>query len=274
MCSLASSWLLTDWQDSVASDPEQAPRNWGHFAPKVSKLQGFLGIWSWAEAQELVQIWLSAFWRIRGAKSGLLNLSRSKVYLSVHIPNKHWKGEGWKRRWDVPVISCFLLNPFPHVSAWMLPIQYHPAPTQNSVGTWGRGITEAVGGLGWPGWADVSFFSSHNLCWRWSPPLACPPSGWGMIQSSWVGAPCWGQGLGKWKEEVRGAWDSVADEMGHRGWQQWICIMHLVLQVRLQVAWLVTIPQRQSRSFVLLPSGSNQQPVLPFKCMSQDSKDL
>lgn len=263
-------------------------RNRGHFTTHFLKLLGLLGIWSWAAVQELIQIWLSAFfWRNQGVPSLRFWTSVGVRSISKSIFNKHWTGEGWKQFWEVLMTSCFLLIPFPHLPAWMLQAGstvgtgWRGCCSYNSMQRTGRtvqgpgaeGLQKQLAGwtdlieLTLPSFPALTFAEGCHL-------LPVLPLGGGMLQSCWVGAPWARHGLREGKEELRGGWDSMADETRHRGWPQWICSMHLVLQVRLKVTWPVTVPHRQSRSFVLLPSGSNQPPVLFFKCMSQDSKAL
>lgn len=218
-----------------------------------------------------------------GAKSGLPNFISSQVRLQVHTPKTAQGGSGkssgrfsWSAASSLPLFRislsgcCRLRVPWGQGCCSYSSIQ---SMSRTAQGPEAEGLQQQL-----VGWADLieltlpSFpaLTSAQSCHLFSPVL--PPGG-GKLQSSWAGALWGGHCLKEGKEEVRGGSDSI-DETKHKGWQQWICSMHLVLQVRLEVTWPVTIPQRLPRSFVLLPSGSNQPPALFFKYVSKDSEAL
>lgn len=127
MCSLASSWLLTNRWNSVASIAEQTSQRLGQkeqglFHYPLLKTSGFSG-----NMQLSFSTRIDSDLALRhllknsgGAKSGLLNFSRSTIYLKAHIPKKHWKGKGWKEFWKILTVNCFLLTPFTLLPVCML----------------------------------------------------------------------------------------------------------------------------------------------------------
>lgn len=262
------------WPGTGTSDLGR--RNWGHFSPSSLKTSGFSGNVELSCSTRIVSdLALILLLKNQGVPSlGFWTWAGVRCISMFIFPASTEKGRAGNGAgrflWSAVSSLTLLLTSLP---GWCSYSTIQP-PRRTAWGPGAEGLQKQV--VGWADLVELMLPSFPALTFAESGHLRSPvlPLGGGMLQSSWVGAPCWGQGLGKGKEEVRGAWDSVADEMGHRGWQQWVCSVHLALQVRLEVAWLVTIPQRQSRSFVLLPSGSDQRPVLHFKCASQDSKDL
>ena len=264
-------------------------RNRGYFTTCFSKLLGLLGIWSWAGAQELVEIWLSAFfWRNQGVPNvgfwtSVAVRSISESILPTSTEKERAGNSAGKFPGSAASSLCFSPSPFLDAAACStMRTGWRGCCSYSSIQHTGRTV-QRPGAKGLQkhlaGWADLieltlPSFTALTFAEGWHLLLPVLPLCGEMLQSSWTGAPCAGHGLGEGKEDVVGVWDFTANKKGHGGWQQWICSVRLLLQVRLEVTWPVTVPERQSRSFVLLPLDSNQPPALFFKRMSQDSKDL